>query len=984
MTTCSEGCRSVVPFAPIIRTPIRYSSSPFLLMGAAIAIAVAASANVIYVDDNAASDPGPATPHISDPLEDGSAAHPFDAIAEAISAAHAGDEIVLLAGTYQGVGNVRLSTAGKAITIRSDSGPRECVIDCDPLPDDPNAVADPESTNWGFKFSHAEGPGTVLEGVTIRDATFDGIGPAIECLQASPTIRNCWFINNRTPFFGVPQGADRPGAMYLYRSAALVENCRFERSATSNYYEGEGGALTMERSTATIRNCVFRFSAAYSGPTIAVKLGSPTISGCVFDRNLCNLISGADIGVIVSNANQLTLDHCTFVGNLVSPVSSTNSLIHTYGNGAVTVTDSIFWDNAAGAANQPSVSLSYCIVEGGAPGVGNFDANPLLTRDGAHISAHSPAIGAGNPGAPSGVDADGDLRPAGAAAIGADEFVDTDSDALPDWFELNYFGDAIAANPSSDTDTDGLTNLEEYVAARIPTRAAVRTYLAVDGDDGWDGTAPGWDGAHGPKATIQAALEVADDEEPGEIILTDGVYSGPNFTNIAPGPKPVTIRGMNGAENAIIEGQSGAPVFWQYFDGAQVTLLNLTIRGGSYVVYCYGSRINLTRCVLPGDGPNGAANDGLNLQIAVANVDDCDFSSRNGHAIEANRSWLSLSQSRLRDNHVADDGAGLSADGSLVRLSQCEIADNVAGGLGGGVFSDEGILQAANCVIAGNQAQTGGGMALMGEAIGVNLLIAANQSTGNGGGVVVTSSAPATMINCTFADNNANAGGAIHTTGALNLYNSLLHRNSTIGNGREIHAVTSGAHVIVRSSLINPAPNSVMAAGGAQLDIDGTVFFANAQYLNPDGPDGDPQSWQDNDYRVDFGSTAVNAGSLDLLTLDLWDLDQDEKRAETTPRDLDGNRRIAECTVDIGAYEAPYESPYFADINNDGIPDECQCVADIVPDGMIDLLDLSTLLASFGAPNGATFADGDLDGDRDVDIVDLSALLANFGRICGG
>jgi hypothetical protein len=40
-----------------------------------------------FVDDDANNDPGPGDPNISDPLEDGSRQHPFDAIQEAINAA---------------------------------------------------------------------------------------------------------------------------------------------------------------------------------------------------------------------------------------------------------------------------------------------------------------------------------------------------------------------------------------------------------------------------------------------------------------------------------------------------------------------------------------------------------------------------------------------------------------------------------------------------------------------------------------------------------------------------------------------------------------------------------------------------------------------------------------------------------------------------------------------------------------------------------
>jgi hypothetical protein len=46
---------------------------------------------------------------------------------------------------------------------------------------------------------------------------------------------------------------------------------------------------------------------------------------------------------------------------------------------------------------------------------------------------------------------------------------DSDSDGLPDHWETRYFGSGTAANPSDDSDGDGKTNREEYLAATSPT-----------------------------------------------------------------------------------------------------------------------------------------------------------------------------------------------------------------------------------------------------------------------------------------------------------------------------------------------------------------------------------------------------------------------------------------------------------------------------------------------------------------------------------
>ena len=58
------------------------------------------------------------------------------------------------------------------------------------------------------------------------------------------------------------------------------------------------------------------------------------------------------------------------------------------------------------------------------------------------------------------------------------------------------------------------------------------------------------------------------------------------------------------------------------------------------------------------------------------------------------------------------------------------------------------------------------------------------------------------------------------------------------------------------------------------------------------------------------------------------------------------------------------------------------CPGDLDGNNAVDLSDLSTLLAHFGTPSGAMYADGDLDGNGTVDLSDLTLLLANFGSTC--
>ena len=64
---------------------------------------------------------------------------------------------------------------------------------------------------------------------------------------------------------------------------------------------------------------------------------------------------------------------------------------------------------------------------------------------------------------------------------------------------------------------------------------------------------------------------------------------------------------------------------------------------------------------------------------------------------------------------------------------------------------------------------------------------------------------------------------------------------------------------------------------------------------------------------------------------------------------------------------------YSEDVNDNGIPDECECPADFDGDGDVDTADLLFLLGAWGTP------EGDVDFDGDTDTADLLALLAAWG-----
>ena len=187
----------------------------------------------------------------------------YATIQAAIDAAFDGDEVIVADDTYRGAGNKDIDFLGKAIVVRSENGPNDCIVDC-------------ENAGRGFYFHNGEGQGSVLYGFSIINGNAAS-GGGILCEQSSPLISNCVLRENL---------ADDGAGLYCYQSSAVVRNC----SIIDNVSLRDGGGVCVgDGSGVAIINCTIAGNSAENnggGIYGGGLLSDVTVSNCVIWGNV--------------------------------------------------------------------------------------------------------------------------------------------------------------------------------------------------------------------------------------------------------------------------------------------------------------------------------------------------------------------------------------------------------------------------------------------------------------------------------------------------------------------------------------------------------------------------------------------------------------------------------------------------------------------------------------------------------------------------
>lgn len=279
----------------------------------------------------------------------------------------------------------------------------------------------------------------------------------------------------------------------------------------------------------------------------------------------------------------------------------------------------------------------------------------------------------------------------------------------------------------------------------------------------------------------------------------------------------------------------------------------------------------------PGDGKGGAI--GM-YDNATPLIEENDFSQNiatngSGGAIYSENCSPNILKNNFTENIAEEHGGAIyinSTAGSNMRINRNYLQNNEAYDNGGGIW----IFDASpdlykNELISNIAGDDGGGMYLEDcNSEIINCLIVTNYAVNYGGGIYFNSTSTSLVYNCTIADNAAgNDGGGVYSQSStsMDFINTIVYFNTP------------------------NSVNNILGLDASQTYYHNCDFEGFTNFIGTTNIDDDPEFIYNNyGYRLHWmTSPCRDAG--------------DNGVSIATNTDLDGNNRIYNGIIDMGAYE---------------------------------------------------------------------------------
>lgn len=384
-------------------------------------------------------------------------------IQAAIDEALMGDTVLVSNGLYA-IGSRAISNGSpnriavdKAITVKGVNGPLVTTI----LGQGP---VGPSAVRCAYLADGAALQGFTLTGGATWNTgnTFSAqSGGAVNCTSTGGVIRECIIVSN-TAYYG--GGAHREGSLY---DCQLLNNSTLNADGGASYYgtlvrcrvehnqagrNGLGGGLY--RSSAYSCLIAHNTNSSLGGGTFASSLFNCTVFGNATTGSVTTgggVSGGTSINCIVVGNYSAAGDHNfntnNIFGGLATLESSCTFPVPPLGSGNIT-NDPQFVDLLAFRVASGSPCTDKGTNQDWMLGAGDLDGKQRVVNSTVDIGAYE---------------------------YPWDGYGDADNDAIPDYWESGRgLNPAISNSPSSNSDSDWMSDYDEYIADTQPTNSASR------------------------------------------------------------------------------------------------------------------------------------------------------------------------------------------------------------------------------------------------------------------------------------------------------------------------------------------------------------------------------------------------------------------------------------------------------------------------------------------------------------------------------